>query len=204
MKKIILFFLLFIIFSGKALAESVDYDAIFGNLPIVDIYYEQNEDPDEQADYLQYFNSPYPLIRTSFPLSCKTVKLKQGYYLLTPRSKDGFEFIMFKQNGKIVGLVPVYEKRPMTPAEISKVFPKPPKKKHSVWSLPWRGFKYTVKRMFGKYKKPPELPGVALDADIVGGGKYFEIVLYKEYIKKYLKEEYKEYYASKMLFKIER
>jgi len=208
MKKIILFFLLFIIFSGRALAGSVDYDEIYNNIPTIDIYYDQNEDPDEQTDYMQYFNSPYPLIRTAFPLSCKSIKFKQGYYLLTPKSKDGFNFMMFKQTGKIIGLVPVYEKRLMTPEERQRIFPPPPKKKHSVWSLPWRGFKFTVKKMFGNYKKPPELPRVALDADIVGGGKYFEIIFYKEYLKGYVKENskeiYKECYVYKMLFKIER
>lgn len=192
MKKIILCFLVFIIFSSKAFAEKVDYETIYSNLPVIDLYYEQNEDPNEQEDYAQYFNSPYPLIRTSFPLSCKTVKLKQGYYLLTIRSKDGFDFVMFKQNGKIAALIPVYEKRLMTQEETQRLFPPPPKSKHPVLSLPWKGFKAGVKKTLGKYQKPPELPKFALDADIVGGGKYFEILFYKE---KYL---------YKMLFKIER
>jgi len=191
MKKIILFFLLFIIFSGRAFAGSVDYETILNNLPTIDIYYEQKEDPDEQADYIQYFNSPYPLIRTSFPLSCKSIKIKPGYYLLTPRSKDGFEFIMFKQNGKIAGLVPVYEKRLMTPEETQRLFPPPPKPKTTIWSLPWRSTKAVTKKKLGKYKKPPELPHVALEADIVGG-KYFEIILYREN------------HLYKMLFKIEK
>ncbi|MDD3014331.1 MAG: hypothetical protein PHC34_11570, partial [Candidatus Gastranaerophilales bacterium] len=73
-----------------------------------------------------------------------------------------------------------------------KMFPPPPKQKHSIFSLPWRGVKLAFKKMFGKYKKPPELPKVALNADIVGGDKYFEIIFYKEQ------------YVYKMLFKIER
>lgn len=192
MKKILLILIAFIIFAGKVAAQTVDYDAIYNNLPIIDLVYEQNEDPDEQADTLQFFQSPYPLIRTVFPLSCKKIKLKLGYYLLTPRTRDGFDFVMFKQNGKIVGLVPVFEKRPLTEEEKLRLFPPPPKPKTTIWSLPWRGFKAGMKKMFGRYEKPPEMPKYVLDANIVGNGRYFEMYFYSEQ------------YFFKMLFKIDR
>jgi len=192
MKKIILILILLILPYSKVFAQEANYDEIFNNLPVLDIVYDQNEDPDEQADSIKYFQSPYPLIRTAFPLSCKSAKFKPGYYLLTPRTRDGYDFIMFKQFGKIAGLVPVYEKRPLTPEESLRLFPPPPKPKTTIWSLPLRAFKVCVKKAFGKQKKPPEPPKYALDANITDENKYFEIILYSEQ------------YAYKILFKIER
>ncbi len=54
--------------------------------------------------------SPYPLFRLNEEIYFKDITLEQGYYLLTPREKDGRWFILFKENGKVKYIVPCYNR----------------------------------------------------------------------------------------------
>ena len=191
MKKIV--FLLFainlLLIHPAYTQEVAEYDKIYESSPILDFYYEQNEDPDEITDHQEHIRSPYPLIRTSSPLSTKSSKIIPGYYLLTPRNKDGYDFVMFKQKGRITALVPVFEKKLINPLE---VYPQPIKRKVPLVKKPFAAMQNGLKFVFKPYIKPPELPKYLLNSDYVAGGKYFEIHLYKDE------------YLYKMLFKVDR
>ena len=179
MKKIFLLVLfnLIIIFPTKVNAQSIDYDQIYNSLPVVDIHYEHNEDPDEIIDYNKFIVSPYPLIRISDNLSNKTTKIKPGYYLLSPKTREGYDFIMFKQKGNIAAMIPVFEKQTINP---KLIFPDPPKPKVGFWQGIGNGIKAGFHGMFGKYENPPKLPRCKLDSNYVNGGKYLEFTLIRE------------------------
>ena len=161
----------------SANAQPADYDQIYNNLPVVDFHYDHNEDPDELMDYSQFVVSPYPLVRISDSLVSKTIKLKPGYYLLSPKSREGYDFIMFKQKGRIVGMIPVFDKQIVDP---KLIFPTPPKPKVGFWKGMVNGVKAGFHRLFGKYENPPKMPRCKLSTNYVNGGKYLEFTLIRE------------------------
>ncbi len=54
-------------------------------------------DPYQAEDYTKYMYSPYPLFRVGVPFIFKNTEIKPGYYILTPRKKDGKTFVLFKR-----------------------------------------------------------------------------------------------------------
>jgi len=161
------------------------YDKIFNNLPIIDVSYENNQDPLEDAEYNIYFiKSPYPLVRLSSVLSIRNKKIPPGYYLLTPRTQNGLSFVLFKENGKIFAMVPVYEKQKIDPLKVYPPPPPPPKPKHPILGFPVRAVKAVSGKIFdktiGKHEKPPVPPKYMLKTETVDGGKYFLMDLYFE------------------------
>lgn len=197
MKKILLLtFLTFIFLSYPAktfAAEPINYDSIYNNLPVlVDIYYDHNEDPDENLDYQDYVESPYPLMRVSVKLKCKDVKLNPGYYLITLKNRSNYDFAMFKQRGKIVALIPVYEKVKIDPETF---YPKAEKPKKSIIGKTGSGIKAAIAFPFkplNRFRKPPPQTRHFITSSLVDSGRYFEIYLYQED------------YLYKILFKVER
>ena len=112
MKKKILILLVFLFFGFSAFAENWDslYDAAepFQSKLYNDI------DPYQDEDTIRYSWSPYPLFRLTGPLFFKTITIEPGYYLLTPREHEGKWYMLFKVQGKIKYIIPVYE-RDITP-----------------------------------------------------------------------------------------
>ena len=87
----------------------VDYDKIYKELKEADFDYIFGLDPYQSEDYTRYMYSPYPLFRSGVNLVFKSIVIPPGYYLLTPREKDGKVYILFKENGKIVSTIPIYK-----------------------------------------------------------------------------------------------
>ncbi|EKE04740.1 MAG: hypothetical protein ACD_20C00007G0001 [uncultured bacterium] len=197
MKKLLLLAFLTFIFLLNSVktyaAEPVDYDSIYNNMPVlVDIYYDHNEDPDENLDYQDFIQSPYPLMRVSVKLKCKDVKLNPGYYLVTVKNRSNYDFAMLKQRGKIVALVPIYEKQKIDPETF---YPKPQKPKKSVVGKAGSGIKTVIAFPFkplDRFKKPPPQTRHFITSSLVDGGRYFEIYVYQED------------YLYKILFQVER
>ncbi len=190
MKYFLIMILSFIYFNSICLAQQLNKPncaEIFNNLPIIDMQYLANEDPYESLQYENYIYSPYPLIKFSLKLQIPNKTLKPGFYLLTPRTENGYDFVLFKQNGKIQGIVPVYEKQLIYPKDVYNQQPKP---KTPLWKKPITGLKKGAIKIMGKKKKPHPLPKYAMDAHFVDGKKYFLMTLYFEE------------YAYKMLFKV--
>lgn len=181
MKKIFLliFSVLVLLFSQFkiCLAQETGYDQIYNSLPNLDFHYDNSEDPDEIADYHEFIISPYTLMRISDTLSTKNTIFKPGYYLLSPKNQDGYDFVMFKQKGKIVGLVPVFEKQTVDPLI---TYPQPPKPKVGFWSGLGMSINTGIAKLFHKYEKPPDLPKSKIESNYVGAGNYLEIDLYRD------------------------
>ena len=105
---ICLFFSVFVLFNQKASAQN-DFDTIYENLEEAPFEYIFGIDPYQSDEYTKYIYSPYPLFRSGVNLIFKSKKIPPGYYLLTPREKEGKTYILFKENGKISYVIPVYK-----------------------------------------------------------------------------------------------
>lgn len=202
MKKVLLILIISITFLKMTTLESgadvlrINYDLIYKETPVLDFMYENNIDQEQDNDYNRYVISPYVLIRITDTLRSKKVLLKPGYYLVKPENKDGYEFLIFKQNGRVAGVVPVYQKVLINPA---LVYNEPIKAKLPLYkAIPKKIFidipKKIITRPFKKTWEQKRVllpPKSALENKVVGDGKYLDIWLY---VDKYL---------YKVLFKIE-
>lgn len=197
-KKLLLIFLIllaclkFSAFQCKAQNLRINYDLIYKDTPVLDFMYEDKLDPEEEIDYDKYvIISPYTLMRITDTLRSKKVLLKPGYYLVKAEKRDGYEFLLFKQNGKVAGVVPVYQKTIINPALIYKESLKPkPSLLGRIFSIPKKIISYPFKGWYEK-RKVPLPPRSAIESRVVGNGKYLEIWLYVEQ------------YLYKVLLKIE-
>ncbi len=91
-----------------------NYAEIYKNLAPASHSYMHNIDPDQYYDMKDTSWSPYPLLRLNSPIYFKQQTIEPGYYLLTPREHKGKWYLLFKQNGNVSHIIPVYE-RDITP-----------------------------------------------------------------------------------------
>ena len=114
MKKFVLILSL-ILCSSTVFCEDKDYIQIYQDLDVPKLRYVHDIDPGEYYDQRNTAWSPYPLFRLISPLYFKTITVEPGYYLLTPREKDGNWYMLFKESGKVKYVIPIYE-REIVPA----------------------------------------------------------------------------------------
>ncbi len=137
-----LFLLLFFyIFSVCCTFANTDYDKLYDEAELFHSKLYNDIDPFQDEDSLKYAWSPYPLFRTSAELYFKTIKIPPGYYLLTPRTLGGKDFILFKENGKVSYIIPVMKKE-ATPLNFYEANTPQMKK------TPWQKFSSGVKKRF--------------------------------------------------------
>ena len=91
-----------------------DYAAIYSSLELPKHSYLHDIDPDQYYDMKDASWAPYPLLRLNSYIYFKDKAIEPGYYLLTPREHKEKWYLLFKQNGKVVHIIPVYE-RDITP-----------------------------------------------------------------------------------------
>lgn len=87
-----------------------NYSQIYNDLEPADFSYLRNIDPDQYYDTKDATWSIYPLLRLISPIYFKNITIEPGYYLLTPREHNGKWYMLFKQNGKVMHIIPVYER----------------------------------------------------------------------------------------------
>ncbi len=121
--KILLTFFIYIFFIAGAIAQNENisrintdnYDEIYENIQEPDFKYIFGIDPKQTDEYQRYMFSPYPLFRTGVNLIFKSQTITPGYYLLTPREKNGKTYILFKDNGKVKYTIPIYKEELVPP-----------------------------------------------------------------------------------------
>lgn len=89
---------------------NAEYDTLYENAQPFESSLYNGIDPFQDEDNIRYSWSPYPLFRTSADMFFKDFRIKPGYYLLTPRNLKGKDYVFFKQNGKVVFIIPVAKK----------------------------------------------------------------------------------------------
>jgi hypothetical protein len=175
----ILVLLVFLANIHAAVAKE-DYDRIYKNQPVLDYIYETGVDAEEMEDYEGYFISPYVLVRLPMKLYCQKVELEPGYYLVKPENKYGHNFAVFKQNGKVMGVVPVYKKYRVNP---DAIFPAPQKPNHKWYVKPfaatWHAVNYSLGKIF-KQRKVSAPPRAKIQYEISEDNKYFDLGLFVE------------------------
>ena len=87
-----------------------NYADIYNSLEPADFSYLHNIDPDQYYDTKDATWSIYPLLRLNSAIYFKNIAIEPGYYLLTPREHKGKWYMLFKQNGQVVHIIPVYER----------------------------------------------------------------------------------------------
>ena len=87
-----------------------NYSQIYNDLEVPTFSYLHDIDPDQYYDMKDTSWSIYPLLRLISPIYFKNVTIEPGYYLLTPREQNGEWYMLFKQNGVVKHIIPVYDR----------------------------------------------------------------------------------------------
>lgn len=87
-----------------------NYAQIYNDLEVPTFSYLHDIDPDQYYDMKDTAWSVYPLLRLISPIYFKNITIEPGYYLLTPREHQGEWYMLFKQNGVVKHIIPVYER----------------------------------------------------------------------------------------------
>ena len=100
-KKISILFILFLlscnlVFANENIPKTQlnNYEKIYSQLQEPDFDYIFGIDPHQTDEYTVYMRSPYPLFRSGVNLIFKSKTIPPGYYLLTPREKNGKTYIL--------------------------------------------------------------------------------------------------------------
>jgi len=176
MKKIIL--VLCIIFIGAfhasvSRAYEPDYKQIYMDLEVPTFSYVHGIDPGQYYDNKTSTWSPYPLFRLGSTLYFKSVSVVPGYYLLSPTTHKNEDFLLFKENGIVRYIIPVYKKE-LVPEGFyeSRI----PKQKLLVSQKLYKGFvNFVGKHVKSAQRKPT--PGSYLEVNDLDNN-FVQIVVY--------------------------
>lgn len=177
MKKILILLICFFAFQGAAFAntpvKSEDYRTIYESLEPADFEYIFGLDPYQPEDYQRYLASPYPLLRSGVDFIFKNIKIPAGYYLLTPREKNGAQYVLFKQEGKVKYIIPTYKKELVDPMFYKQHVPTPEKTK---WQKACDAGNAFVGRV-SKQSKKTTPPKAYIDVNQIGT-EFWQLILY--------------------------
>lgn len=179
-KCFILILSIFFAFLGCAFAEE-NYSEIYEKLEPANFDYLFNIDPYQTEDYTRYKLSPYPLLRTAIDFKFKNIVIPSGYYLLTPRVYNKRDYVLFKQNGKVVFVIPVYKKEVVEPGFYKMYVPQV---KKNLWNKMGEKLCNFVGRVSKDSKRTPPPKSYIEVNDIEN--QFWELVLYYGSTKYYL------------------
>ncbi|GBF23501.1 hypothetical protein tpqmel_0905, partial [Candidatus Gastranaerophilus sp. (ex Termes propinquus)] len=129
MKRVLLIFIVALLALHSAAFAREDYEKIYEELQNANFEYVFGIDPWQSEDYTKYIFSPYPLLRTSVYFRLKEILIPPGYYLLTPREREGKDWVLFKESGRVRFIVPVFKTELVEPLFYEKHVPTPKKTK---------------------------------------------------------------------------
>lgn len=160
--------------TAQAQSENQKYAQIYNDLPEADFSYIFNLDPYQTEEYTKYMYAPYPLFRTAIRFVFKNTVIEPGYYLLTPREKNGKWYVLFKTNGKVQHIVPVYQKELVDPMFYKMYVPE---RKLTLWQNICKKSSDTVGRLFKKQTQRTPAPKSYIDVNELGTD-FWQVVLY--------------------------
>lgn len=188
--KITLFILVFsLIFSTLSLCanenipktQQTNFDEIYEQLEEADFDYIFGLDPHQADDYTKYMYSPYPLFRSGVNIIFKSKKIPSGYYLLTPREKNGKTYVLFKENGKVSYVIPVYKEDIVYEGFYEEKFPQQMTTKTQKLSNKTMSF---IGKKWGKKNQRTPIPQAYIEFN--DEGVYWNMILYYGMKKYYL------------------
>ena len=101
---------MFISLLGQISCAETNYYKIYEDMQPADFSYQHGVDPEQYYDMEHTTWSPYPLFRLNSALIFKNITIEPGYYLLTPRKHKDSWYMLFKDNGKVRYIIPIYER----------------------------------------------------------------------------------------------
>lgn len=107
------------------ISPNKDYVGIYNSLEPADFAYMHDIDPDQYYDMKDTTWAPYPLLRLNSYIYFKNQAIEPGYYLINPREYKGKWYMLFKQNGKVAHIIPVYERSMIAEDFYETHLPKP-------------------------------------------------------------------------------
>lgn len=159
--------------TGFAYTSQDSYRGIYEELEPANFGYIFDLDPYQPEDYQKYIASPYPLLRSGTDFIFKGKTIPPGYYLLTPRVKDGRQYVLFKQDGKVKYIIPTYKTELVEPLFYERYVPTP---KKTMWNKATDfGNKFVSKTAKNSKRTLP--PKVYIDVNEIGN-EFWEVVLY--------------------------
>ncbi len=158
--------------------EKETYNEIYEKLEPADFEYIFGIDPYQAEDYTKYMYSPYPLFRVGVPFIFKNTKIEPGYYILTPRKKAGKTFVLFKEQGRVKYMVPVYNIDLVDPLFYNQYIPE---KKKGFWSKVGSGISNTIGRAFPKKTQRMPAPKAYIEVNDIDREFYQVILFYGEH-----------------------
>jgi len=161
--------------------ELKDYDSIYNSLQEADFDYIFGIDPYQTEEYKVHMHSPYPLFRSGVNLIFKSKIIPPGYYLLTPREKNGKTWILFKENGRVSFVIPTYNEDIVLEDFYEDKLPHPNKNTRQKISSKFMEF---IGNKFDKQTQRKPIPQAYIDFDDVGN--YWNMILYYGNKKYYL------------------
>ena len=173
MKNFLLVLLSIIIFSSAVNASETDYRQIYMDLEPANFSYVHNMDPNQFYDNKKATWSPYPLFRLSSPLYFKTTIVESGYYLLTPTVHKGKDYMLFKQEGLVKYIIPVYKKE-FVPQGFYETHI--PKQKLKITQRMSKNFYAFIGKVFGSSQQKPT-PQCYLEAEDLDNN-FVSIIVY--------------------------
>ena len=153
--------------------RSGDYDAIYSSLEEADFDYIFGIDPYQADEYTVYMRSPYPLFRSGVNLIFKSKKIPPGYYLLTPREKNGKTWILFKENGRVSYVIPVYKEDVVYEGFYEEKFPR---KKPTFFEKIGKKTMDFIGTKWGKKNQRTPIPEAYIEFN--DAGNYWDMILY--------------------------
>lgn len=177
MKRILSAFLLFSVLVLNALVApafaATNYEEIYEAQQPANFEYMFGLDPYQAEEYTKYIVAPYPLFRTAVPFRFKNILIPPGYYLLTPREKDGKDYVLFKDNGRVRYIIPAYKTGFVDPLFYDKYIPVP--KKTKTQKLGDWGNAQLAKMFKKSLREAP--PKSYIDVNEIGN-TYWEVILF--------------------------
>ena len=125
MKKFILVLFLVLFVANTSFATEFDYQSTYFGLAVPQFSYVHGIDPGQYYDTKYSTWSPYPLLRLNASLYFKTITIIPGYYDLTPVAYKGDDYLLFKQQGLVRHIIPVYKKEFVPEGFYETHLPKP-------------------------------------------------------------------------------
>ena len=141
--------------------EEADFDYIFGL------------DPYQNEEYTKYMYSPYPLFRLGVNIKFKKTTIPAGYYLLTPREKNGKIWILFKENGRVSYVIPIYKEETVPDSFWEEKMPHPHLNAYEKLRKNTMNF---IGAKFGSKNQRTPIPSAYIEFD--DKGDFWNMILY--------------------------
>lgn len=174
LKLIIIFLFISLVPLQTFAGEKETFDEIYEKLQPADFEYMFGIDPYQAEDYTKYMYSPYPLFRVGVPFIFKDIKIEPGYYILTPRKKGGRTFVLFKEQGRVKYLIPVYDVDIVDPLFYDQYIPE---KKKGFWAKTGEKTLNFIGRLFPKKTQRMPAPKAYIEVNDIDR-EYFQVILF--------------------------